>query len=195
MFILNPPNLISPAIIIYLTMAPHDPAEISLKKPPVVTSLQDLAIIEAWDSEANQPKYVTFYLVTPDEEVYFGQSTKNKRDLTLAEYGSALQHVKDEEIYPGVPNDITLTIAPDELDDTSAFIKRPGLNCYETMKGTDYIPKVLLEEALITEQISKTRTSQYRQVLRLSRETRPHHSDSPGTPRPDVDSIRRHARV
>ena len=138
-------------------MAPHDPDETSLKKPPVVTSLQDLAIIEAWDSEANKPKYVTFYLVTPDEEVYFGQSTKNKRDLTLAEYSSALQHVKDEEIYPEVPNDITLTIAPDELDDTSAFIKRPGLNCYETMKGTDYIPRVLFDEALITEQISKTR--------------------------------------
>jgi hypothetical protein len=117
------------------------------RKPPLVSSLQDLTIIEAWDSETNMPKYITFYLVTPDEEVYFGQSSKNKRDMTLAEYIAALEHIKDDEIYPEVPTDTQLTTAPESLDDSSAFIKRPGLDCYETMKGSNYIPKALLDQA------------------------------------------------
>ena len=49
-----------------------------------------------------------------------------------------------------------LTIAPSTLDDRMVFVKRPGLNCYETMKGTPYIPMVLLEETLIMEEISKS---------------------------------------
>jgi serine/threonine protein kinase len=129
-----------------------DPSD---RKPPPVTSLRDLTIIEAWDSETDKPKYVTFYLVTSNDELYFGQLSKNKRDITLAEYSSALEYIQDEEIYPEVPEDVVLTIAPDSLDDTAAFIKRPGLNCYETMKGSEYIPKAILEETLIMERISK----------------------------------------
>lgn len=37
-----------------------DPTIPPEKIPPTVTSLQDLTIIEAWDTEANKPKYVTF---------------------------------------------------------------------------------------------------------------------------------------
>ena len=129
---------------------------INQKKPPPITSLRDLTLIEAWDSETNKPKYVTFYLVTDDEEVFFGQSSKNKRRITLAEYSAALKHIKDEELYPEIPKGIELTIAPEGLEDSSAFIKQPGLNCYETMKGTDFIPKGLLDETLIMEQISKS---------------------------------------
>ena len=93
--------------------------------------------------EANKPKHITFFHITPNEEVYFGQSSQNKRDITLSEYVPALRYVQDEEIYPQVPENTTLTIAPDDLDDASSFIKGQGLNCYETMRGTDYIPCVL----------------------------------------------------
>ncbi|RFU30569.1 hypothetical protein B7463_g5780, partial [Scytalidium lignicola] len=126
------------------------------RKPPAVASLQDLIIIEAWDSETDTPKYVTFYHVTQDEEVYFGQSFKNKRDMTLAEYNTALEYIKDDEIYPVVPINIQLTIAPENLDNSSVFVKRPGLAWYETMKGSDFIPKEVLNETLIMEQISKS---------------------------------------
>ncbi|KAH8906459.1 hypothetical protein BR93DRAFT_960019 [Coniochaeta sp. PMI_546] len=126
------------------------------RKPPLVTSLQDLTIIEAWDEETDKPKYVTFYHVTFDEELYFGQLSKNKRDITLAEHNSALEYIPDEEIYPEVPKDVTLTIASDSLDGASVFIKRPGLSCYETMKNSQSIPKAILEETLIMEQVSKT---------------------------------------
>ncbi|KAJ4248759.1 hypothetical protein NW762_012597 [Fusarium torreyae] len=126
------------------------------KLPPPVTSLQDLTIIEAWDTKANKPKYVTFYLVTPDEEVFFGHSTKNKRGLSFADFTAALQHVKDEEIYLQIPKDLDLEIAPDNLDIDSVYRKIPGLNNYETLKGTDFIPKELLVETLTMEQVSRT---------------------------------------
>lgn len=62
----------------------------SNRKPPPINPLQDLTLVEAWDSERNTPKYVTLYLITKDEEVYFGQSLKNKREITFAEYNAAL---------------------------------------------------------------------------------------------------------
>ncbi|EXK49883.1 hypothetical protein FOMG_02362 [Fusarium oxysporum f. sp. melonis 26406] len=133
-----------------------DPTIPPEKIRPTVTSLQDLTIIEAWDTEAIKPKYVTFYLVTLDKEVFFGQSKKNKRELSFAEFTAALQHVKDEEIYPNVPKDATLKLAPNNLDDSLVYVKRPGLNSYKTMRGTDFIPKELLAETLTMEKVSQT---------------------------------------
>lgn len=126
------------------------------REPSKLTSLQDLTIIEAWDSMTSTPKYVTFYFVSEIDELYFGQSSKNKRDMTLAEYSAALQHVPDEEIYPEVPEESHLKVASQSLDDSSAYVKRPGLNSYEIMKGTNYIPKVTLNETLIMERLSKS---------------------------------------
>jgi hypothetical protein len=53
--------------------------------------------------------------------------------MTLAGYSAALEHIKDNEVYPEIPTDTQLTIAPEGLDDSSAFVKRPGLDCYEIM--------------------------------------------------------------
>jgi serine/threonine protein kinase len=135
-------------------MAASDTADISSeKKPPVLPSLRDLSIIEAFDQGASVAKYVTFYLVTAEDELYFGQLFKPKKEISLVEYNAALEHVPDSDIYPEVPSDTALTIAAADLDDTSAFIKRSGLNCYESMKGTNFVPKGVLEETLIMEQI------------------------------------------
>lgn len=52
-------------------------------KPPLTTSLHDLTIIETWKSDMmEQPKYISLYLVTDEEVVFFGRSLKNKRDMT-----------------------------------------------------------------------------------------------------------------
>ncbi|KAI1132463.1 kinase-like domain-containing protein [Nemania abortiva] len=123
-------------------------------KRPILTSLQDLTILEALDPDTDEVKYVTFYHITSDDDLYFGQLYKQKKDISLADYNSTLEHVTDEEIYPLIPEGTPLKIAPNHWDDTTAFIKRPGLNCYETMKGSDYIPKEILQETLIMEQIS-----------------------------------------
>ncbi|KAF3148216.1 hypothetical protein TWF594_001409 [Orbilia oligospora] len=127
------------------------------KKPPTVTSLRDLTIIEAWDWETNKPKYTTFYLVADDEELWFGESPKNKREITIEEYNSLLYRVRDDEIYPEIPKDVNITIAPDVLRDGDlVFVKRPGLVSYEEMRGTDYISNALLSETITMEEISKT---------------------------------------
>ncbi|KAI8947836.1 kinase-like domain-containing protein [Xylaria longipes] len=123
---------------------------------PPVTSFQDLTIIEAFDPGSNKPKYTTFYSLTPGDELFFGESTKGKRELSLEEYRALLKRVGDEEIYPQVPTNLQLTIAPAELDNSNAFIKRPGLNCYESMKGTNHVPKSVLDETTIMELVSKT---------------------------------------
>ncbi|KAJ3570483.1 hypothetical protein NPX13_g5714 [Xylaria arbuscula] len=124
--------------------------------PPTLTSLQDLELMEALDSKTNELKYVMFYHITSDGGLYYGQiHNKKMKDISLAEYIAALEHVDDEEVYPLVPENITLKIALDQWDDTTAFIKRPGLTCYKTMKGTDFIPQQILQETLIMEQLSK----------------------------------------
>ncbi len=114
------------------------------EKPLQISSYQDLTILEAWDKETNKPKYVTFYHVTADGEVYFGQSSKNKREITLEEYVSTLERIRDEEIYPEVPGDASLTIAPDSFDDVSAFLKNPNLDFFESTRTNDNFAKAIL---------------------------------------------------
>jgi hypothetical protein len=46
----------------------------------------------------------------------------------------ALQYVEDGEIYPEITKDITFKIAPDSLDSNSIYVKRLGVNNYETMQ-------------------------------------------------------------
>ncbi|KAF6799447.1 hypothetical protein CSOJ01_12509 [Colletotrichum sojae] len=123
-------------------------------RPPELTSPRDLTIIEAWDKGVDAPKYITFYLVTTEGGLWFGQSIKGQRQMTLDDYREALELVPDEEIYPVIPTDTELTIAPDDLDG-SFHIKRLGLTCYETMEGP-FVTKSVLNETMIMEKISKT---------------------------------------
>ncbi|GAP87405.1 putative protein kinase-like domain [Rosellinia necatrix] len=93
---------------------------------PIPTSLQNPAILEAPDPETGESKYVTFYHITSNDDLYFGQLYKQKRAISFAEYSLALGHVRDEEVYPLVPEGTRLKVAPGHWDDTAAFIKRPG---------------------------------------------------------------------
>ncbi|OAA71148.1 Protein kinase-like domain protein [Cordyceps fumosorosea ARSEF 2679] len=78
--------------------------ESSEKQLPVL-SLRDLTILEAFDQGATEAKYVTFYHVTSEDELYFGHLFKRKKEITLEEYNAALEHIPDSEIYPEVPRD------------------------------------------------------------------------------------------
>ncbi|KAJ2986977.1 hypothetical protein NUW58_g4764 [Xylaria curta] len=123
---------------------------------PTLTSLRDLELMEAYDPKTLESKYVMFYHITSDGDLYYGViHNKTRKEITLAEYISALKRVSDEEVYPLVPEGITLTIAPDHLNDTTAFIKQPGFVSYPEMKGTEFIPQQILQETLIMEQLSK----------------------------------------
>ncbi|KAK4154475.1 kinase-like domain-containing protein [Chaetomidium leptoderma] len=146
-------------------------AKIRARKQRLIDTVSDSTDISsekkppAFDQGATVAKYVTFYLVTAEDELFFGQLFKPKKEISLEEYNAALKHVPDSEIYPEVPPDTALTIAPTDLDDTSAFIKRSGLNCYESMKGTNFVPKGVLEETLIMEQLI-SQTLQHPNMIR-----------------------------
>lgn len=129
--------------------------DLSQDRAPEVKTLQDLTIIESFSPGSTVPKHTTFYHITNDEELYFGQTFKNKRELTIEEFRHALERIPDEEVYPSIPSQPPLTIAPDTVD-RPVYIKRPGLNSFEDMRGTPFVPKAILQETLIMERISKT---------------------------------------
>lgn len=92
-----------------------------------VKSLDDLQTIEFLKPKTDELVYVYFLH-------YFTELLKHSRELTLAEYRFALKHINDDEIYPKISEDITLTIAFDRLN-VSTSIKRPGLMPYELQSG------------------------------------------------------------
>ncbi|KAJ6152434.1 hypothetical protein N7497_006753 [Penicillium chrysogenum] len=106
--------------------SPEDETKFS-QDPPLVKSLQDLTIVESWKD--GKLKSTTFYHVTEDEEVFFGFASKNKREMTIAEFNSSLQRVQDKDIYP---------------------------EWYEDMIGTNHLPKTVLDETIVMEQISRS---------------------------------------
>ncbi|KAI0388757.1 kinase-like domain-containing protein [Xylariaceae sp. FL0594] len=124
-------------------------------QPPTLASLEEMTILNAIDGETNEFRYVTFYHITSDDKLYFGQLHKQQKDITLAEYNSALSLVNDEEVFPLIPEGVDLKIADGHWDDTNAFIKRPGLHQYEIMRDTDFVPKQIQQETLIMEQLSR----------------------------------------
>ncbi|KAK5629219.1 hypothetical protein RRF57_004934 [Xylaria bambusicola] len=105
--------------------------------------------MEALDSKTDELKYVVFYHITSDGDLYYGQIFKQRKDISFADYTSALEHVSDEGVYPLVPEGIMLKIAPNHWDRTTAPTKRPGLTCYKAMKGTEFIPKQILQGKLL----------------------------------------------
>ncbi|KAL3473066.1 kinase-like domain-containing protein [Aspergillus californicus] len=126
-------------------------------KVELVKSLEDLLIIDTVDSEGNlQPTSTTFFLITKDEEIFYGHTPKNKHETTIAEYNAALHRVPDEEMFPKVPTDTQMTIAPELLDESLIFVKRTALVCHKHAAGSFDIPRALLNETLIMEQISKS---------------------------------------
>ena len=128
--------------------------EIESEKKPLIQSLQDLNIVESWSD--GKLKSTTSYHVTENEEVFFGYTPKSKRGTSIAEYNSALQRVQDQDIYPVIPADTHLTLAPEGLAASSIYVRRPGLQWYEEMIGTNYLPKAVLDETLVIEQISQS---------------------------------------
>ncbi|KAJ5236862.1 hypothetical protein N7489_006953 [Penicillium chrysogenum] len=133
--------------------SPEDETKFS-QDPPLVKSLQDLTIVESWKD--GKLKSTTFYHVTEDEEVFFGFASKNKREMTIAEFNSSLQRVQDKDIYPEVSPNTHLTLAPEGLSDSLVYVKRPGLQWYEDMIGTNHLPKTVLDETIVMEQISRS---------------------------------------
>lgn len=45
-----------------------------------------MVVWEAFNPGSKDSRYVTFYLITPKDEVFCGQLFKNKKDITLQGY-------------------------------------------------------------------------------------------------------------
>jgi serine/threonine protein kinase len=117
---------------------------------PQVTSLQDLDLLcEASDVETHDVLYTTFAVIDADDVIYFGQLDAPSGEISYEQFTSALSRIPDEEIYPELPPDEQLTMAPEGLA-PDFYIKRPKLTAYEDHKEQDVLSgmrEAMLEEA------------------------------------------------
>jgi len=82
---------------------------------PVIKAFGDLSgIVETYqDEDRRLTKFTTCcYVFDENNKAYFGQIFKPKKVISIDEFASALQRIPDEEIYPKIPPELDLTVAP-----------------------------------------------------------------------------------
>ncbi|KAK3335871.1 kinase-like domain-containing protein [Cercophora scortea] len=125
---------------------------------PRIAAWKDLFLLaEGFSSETKEFLYTTFSYVDEEDNVYHGQIFKPKLQITLEEASAALVRLPDEDIFPELPPDGQLTIAPETLR-SGVYIKRPRLSSYEDYKEQDaltVIPALMLDEAHALELVSQ----------------------------------------
>ncbi len=125
---------------------------------PMIRSIQDLdATVETRDPKTGAFQYVTFYVFTDDDVVFFGQLPKAASEITAEEATAALSLVPDHTIFPPVaPGGGEWTLAPDDgVDNKSYFVKQPTMSIYDLFKDDDFLARLLLGEATIMERLAK----------------------------------------
>lgn len=117
---------------------------------PQVTSYKDLHLLcEAFDKATRDFLYTTFAVIDDDDVVYFCQLDISKLKISFEQFTSALSPIPDEDIFPDLPRNEKLTVAPEPLAG-DFYIKRPRLSMYDVYKEHDILsvlPSLLLEEA------------------------------------------------
>ena len=103
---------------------------IKTNQDSLVKALQGLTIIESWTSKGTLQSTI-FYHIPKNEEEFFGHTSKNKYTTTH------------------------LTLAPEALGPSLVYVKRPSLQWYEEMVGTNHLPSAVIGEKMIMEQISQ----------------------------------------
>ncbi|KAH6957948.1 kinase-like domain-containing protein [Ilyonectria sp. MPI-CAGE-AT-0026] len=89
------------------------------------------------------------FAAVEDDMIYYGQLNKPKMGISFQEATDSLTRIPDEEIFPRWPQDLTLTMAPEELP-PDVFVKRPRLALYDVFlehQVVNLLPKGLVEEA------------------------------------------------
>ncbi|AEO71884.1 uncharacterized protein THITE_2133171 [Thermothielavioides terrestris NRRL 8126] len=99
--------------------------------------------------------------MTPDDKALAGAAKKARRDITSDAHVAGLEPVADHEIYPEAPADTQLTRAPETLDISSVYIKRPVIKKHSCGAGATECAmreaaSALLAETLALEKLSKT---------------------------------------
>ncbi|KAK3294813.1 kinase-like domain-containing protein [Chaetomium fimeti] len=132
-------------------------ADITVGKRPEIRNEADLTIWMCMDTVTGV-QHTQWYHFTPENETYYGYSDKRRFDITFDEFVAGLERISDDAIFPEVPTDTQITIAPKSLDADTVHIKRSGLRRYENAeKGSTCGAKdQLLAEVLVMEKLSKT---------------------------------------
>lgn len=124
---------------------------------PEIRSTRDLALVTFHSPQSDPPYWHSFYHVTKDDQVFFGQTLKAKCDMTLEEYRAGLKRVPDEHLFQVVPKDVSLIMATEDEDSAKLFLKRVGLYSYDSgaFKEVPPCPEMLLDEVRIMEQLAQ----------------------------------------
>ncbi len=133
---------------------------------PTILSLQDLdGVVEGHNPQTGAFEYITFYTFNDDDVVFFGKLSQPRDEASVSDINAALERVPDCSIFPVLPLDPELTIAPEaSTQQDDCFIKRPNMSVYElfvdhdredTEPGNDgFLARTLLSEALIMQRLS-----------------------------------------
>lgn len=92
----------------------------------------------------------TFSLVDDQDYFYFGQAPIERTRLRPDDLKKHLKLIPDEQVYPAASP--RFQIAPTPIDE-DVYIKRPLLTYYEDLEETGFVPKLLLEEAVVLQLI------------------------------------------
>ncbi|KAK3694439.1 kinase-like domain-containing protein [Podospora appendiculata] len=112
---------------------------------PQIAAWKDLFLLaEEFSSETKEFLYTTFSYVDEQDFVYHGQICKPKLEITLEEASAALVRLPDEDIFPELPPDGQLTVAP-ETWTSDVYIKRSRLSSYEDYREQDALMAHALE--------------------------------------------------
>lgn len=77
-----------------------------------------------------QGSRLKWFHFTADDEAYIGISDKDLEDMSLDDYVAGLERVPDRDIYPELPADQPVTVAPENLDKAVTFVKHGGITMY-----------------------------------------------------------------
>ncbi|KAG7289637.1 hypothetical protein NEMBOFW57_006012 [Staphylotrichum longicolle] len=129
---------------------------------PTILSLQDLdAVVETRNPETGAFEYITFYTFANNDAAYFGQLPKARDEASMQDFSDALELVPEHHIFPLLPLDTELTIAPEVREEDGFFIKRPNMAMYELFVDQEsddmdgFLARLLLSEARIMQRLSQ----------------------------------------
>jgi hypothetical protein len=103
------------------------------------------------ETEAGLMKFAFtgFVYVDNDYFAYAGTLPVRKKEITLEQFEDNLKLIPDEEIHPKALSN--LTIAPPQVDESSFYVKGPKLSDDETLKGRDWLARLLSKEVEMME--------------------------------------------
>jgi serine/threonine protein kinase len=95
-----------------------------------------------------------FAAVDKEENAFFGEKSGiSMRDLTVDDIRECLRPLPDEEIYPLLPEDENITVAPDDV--AGFYVKRTAWSTYLDFRGTEFLPKLMLKETRTMELLTR----------------------------------------